>query len=468
MTEPSGGDQMLEGLEMAHAGRENRRTFLAAGLLCPLAAALPGCRGDASAPSGEAETLPEVGLPAPAVPGADEARRHAGGRLTYYAESVGIGGAIDRALCGRFTADTGISVNVVMRPRDSTETYATYQRLFQARSPDVDVVTLDVIWPGTFAAHLVDLKPALGTAAAAHLEALVQNDTVEGRLVAMPWFTDFGMLYYRTDLLQKYGYGGPPTTWDELGQMAERIQAGERPSSRVFQGFVWQGKAYEGLTCNALEWVRSHGGGNLLEGRTPTVNNPEAARALARARSWIRAISPVGVTGYEEEDSRNVFQGGNAAFLRSWPYVYSAASAEGSRVKGRFDVAPMPHEPGQPSVATAGGWQLGVSTYTRHEGAATALVGYLSSPEVQRFRALAGGYIPTLQAVQRDPAVVRKLPFLERMAGATLVARPSSDAGPRYNEISIAFYQGVSKALHGTAPEEALEQIAQRMQRALR
>ncbi|AKT37510.1 ABC transporter substrate-binding protein [Chondromyces crocatus] len=453
---------------MTHAGISDRRTFLAAALLIPGSSMLSGCRGEASDASGNPEPLPDVSLPPPAVDGAEEGRRHAGARLTYYAESVGVGAAIDRALCARFTADTGIRVNVVPRPRDATETYAGYQRLFQAHSADVDVVTLDVIWPGAFASHLLDLAPALGAVAAEHLEAITHNNTVRGRLVAMPWFTDFGMLYYRTDLLEKYGYAAPPTTWDELEQMALRIQAGERTSSRMFNGFVWQGKAYEGLTCNALEWIVSHGGGHLLENHAPTINNPHAARALTRARSWIRAISPAGVTAYEEEDARNVFQGGNAAFLRSWPYVYAAASAEGSRIQGRFDVAPLPHEPGQQSASTAGGWQIAISKYTRNEEASLSLLRYMVSPGVQRFRALAGGYIPTLSAVQRAPEVARKLPFLARLTGMTLVARPSSDAGPRYNEISIAFYQGVSKALHGTEPDEALRQIEQRMRRALR
>lgn len=454
---------------MRSGGTQTRRAWLAAALAIPAAAALGGCRRRGrSGVSGGVEGSPDLALPPPPVPLPEEARRHAGARLTYYAESVGVGAAIDRALGGRFAADTGVEVRVVPRPRDATETYAGYQRLFQARSADVDVVTLDVIWPGTFAPHLLDLGPGLGGAAAEHLEAIVRNNTVGGRLVAMPWFTDFGMLYHRTDLLEKYGYAGPPATWDELEQMARRIQAGERPARRAFAGFVWQGKAYEGLTCNALEWIASHGGGAILDGRAPSLDNPRAARALARARGWIRDISPAGVTGYEEEDARNVFQGGNAAFMRNWPYAYAAGSSAGSLIQGRFDVAPLPREPGQERAATVGGWEIGASRYSRHPEAAIELVRYLTSPAVQRWRALVGGYIPTIPAVQQEPDVAKALPFLSRLAGMVLVARPSTQAGARYNEVSIAFYQGVSKALRGTPPEEALRQIEQRIRRALR
>ncbi len=452
---------------MGVKSRQTRRTFLAAAAALPLSVSIAGCRRGRSSDPDEPPALPEVASPPPPVPRAS-AGQHAGARLLYSAESVGIGAALDRVLARRFVEDTGAVVDVVPRPRDATETYASYQRLFQARSADVDVLSLDMIWPGTFAPHLLDLGPSLGDLAAKHLEAAIRNDTVGGRLVAMPFFTDFGMLYHRTDLLEKYGYGAPPATWDELEGMARKIQEGERAQNRAFVGFVWQGKAYEGLTCNALEWIHSHGGGAILEGREPAVRNPQAARALARFRSFVGTVSPAGVTGYEEEDARNVFQGGNAAFMRNWPYAYTAGSTKGSPIEGRFDVAPLPHEPGFESSATLGGWTLGVSKYSRFPDAAIDFLRYLCSSEVQRYRALTGGYIPTMPAVQRDPDVARALPFLERVRGTTLVARPSSQAGARYNEVSIAFYQGVSKALYGTNPEEALEQIDRRIRRSLR
>ncbi|MDP9383067.1 MAG: extracellular solute-binding protein [Chloroflexota bacterium] len=125
----------------------------------------------------------------------------------------------------------------------------------------------------------------------------------------MPWFGDFGMLYYRTDLLEKYGYNSPPKTWDELEQMARAVMQGERANRQDFTGFVFQGAAYEGLTCNALEWLASAGGGDIVtpEGEV-TVNNPEAIQMLRRAQGWVGTISPRGVRTYQEEDARNIFQ----------------------------------------------------------------------------------------------------------------------------------------------------------------
>jgi trehalose/maltose transport system substrate-binding protein len=211
----------------------------------------------------EAPAPAEVGN-TPPVPNAEAARQFDGATITYYGDAVGLGAQIDQALAQQFTKDTGIQVNVIPKPKDATENYATYLRFFQAQSPDIDVMMLDVIWPGVFARHLYDLTESLGEEAQNHTESIIQNNTVGGRLIAMPWFTDFGMLYYRTDLLEKYNFDAPPTTWDELEQMAQTIQDGERGEGNAqFQGFVWQGNAYEGLTCNALEWVYSNGGGTL-------------------------------------------------------------------------------------------------------------------------------------------------------------------------------------------------------------
>lgn len=467
---------------MALTGTNRRCTWLGAALLPLLLVALPGCdekkptgaapsstASAAAAPTTTAQASTQtIKEPPPAVANAAEAKKFSGTKLTYYGDSVGAGAELDKVVAKKFTDDTGIQVNVIARPKDTTESYATYQRLFQAQSPDVDVLMLDVIWPGAFGQHLADLGPKLGELAKQHVENIVKNNTVDGKLVAMPWFTDFGLLYYRTDLLKKYGYDKPPETWDELEQMAKKITDGEKAANATFVGYVWQGKAYEGLTCNALEWVYSQGGGMIVEDGKSTINNPQAAKALARAKAWVGTISPAGVTGYEEEDARNAFQGGNAAFMRNWPYAYAAGNNDKSVIKGKFDVAPLPHDAGQKSAGTVGGWQIGVSKYSKNQDAAIELARYLTSPEVEKYRAIVGSYTPTIPSVQSDPEVIKALPFLAKVKDITLVTRPSNATGERYNEASIAFFQGVSQALQGTEPSTALQQIDQRLQRTLR
>ena len=160
----------------------------------------------------------------------------------------------------------GVQVHVVPTPVSLAGRQAYYELLSERQSPDVDVYQIDVIWAGMFAEHAVDLSTHVSEEAISeHFPFVVANNNVDGKLVAMPWYTDAPFLFYRSDLLTKYGYDEPPATWDTLEIMASEISAGEREEGNLgFWGYVWQGRAYEGLTCNALEWQGSHGGGNFV------------------------------------------------------------------------------------------------------------------------------------------------------------------------------------------------------------
>ena len=162
--------------------------------------------------------------------------------------------------------------------------------LIAAGATDIDIFQIDIIWPGILVEHAVDLEEYIPQEEIeAHFPAIVENNTVDGKLVGLPWFTGAGLLYYRTDLLEKYGYSGPPERWDNLEEIAQIIQAGERAEGNDnFWGFVWQGNNYEGLTANALEWQYSHNGGQIIEpDGTITVNNSNSVAALARAAAWV-------------------------------------------------------------------------------------------------------------------------------------------------------------------------------------
>src|SRR6185295_2947243 len=204
-------------------------------------------------------------------------KAYGGQTITFVGDSVGNSHKRDLMLAQRFTKDTGIKVDVVPHPAASDASYSQLARAFSSKSDSIDVAMLDVVWPGAFAPYLVDLKPKLGAQARLHAPGIVANNTVDGKLVAMPWFGDFGILYYRTDLLKKYGYSSPPTTWAQLFTMAKKIQDGEQASNAQFSGLVFQGNSYEGLTCDALEWVASAGGGQFIDAGKVTINNPKAA-----------------------------------------------------------------------------------------------------------------------------------------------------------------------------------------------
>ncbi len=243
-----------------------------------------------------------------------------------------------------WSAETRIAVDVVSTPNSSSERLALYQQMLASGSADIDVYQIDVIWPGILGAHCVDLAPAFEPATLdRHFQTIIENNTVDGELKAIPWFTDAGVLYYRRDLLEARGHE-PPTTWTDMAAIAAEIQAAERAAGNApMVGYVFQGNAYEGLTCNALEWIRSYGGGRIVDDDgAVTVNNPDAVAALEKAASWVGAITPQGVLAYQEEEARGVFQAGHAVFMRNWPYAWALANAEDSPIKGKVGVSALP------------------------------------------------------------------------------------------------------------------------------
>jgi trehalose/maltose transport system substrate-binding protein len=405
----------------------------------------------------------------PPVPNAAAIKKQYGGQsITFVGDSVGGGHQRDLALAGQFSKDTGIKVNVVPHPAASDASFSQLARAFSTHSSSIDVAMIDVVWPGSFAPFLVDLKPKLGAEAKMHAPGIIQSDTVAGKLVAMPWFGDFGMLYYRTDLLKKYGFTSPPTTWAQLFSMAAKIENGEKASNPNFSGFVFQGNAYEGLTCDSLEWIASSGGGHFVDGTKATINNPKAAAILDLFRKNIGVTTPRGVTTYQEGETHTAFIDGDAAFMRNWPYAYSLAEAKGSKVAGKFAVAPLPHGPGGGSVATVGGWQLAVSKYSKHPDASIEFVRYMTSKAVEKFDTITNSNVPTIPSLANDPQVRKAAPYLNpATAGVPRATRPSTALGVHYNEGSKDIYQAVSRILNGASASSVLPGLQAQLQALL-
>ena len=423
-----------------------------------------------AATRGTGATDASAAVKAPPVPNAKAIKAKYGGQsITFIGDSVGGSHVRDVALATRFTKDTGIKVKVQPHPTASDASYSQLVRAFSSKSSSIDVAMIDVLWPGAFAPYLVDLKPKLGAQAKLHAQGIIQNDTVGGKLVAMPWFGDFGILYYRTDLLKKYGYKSPPTTWTQLFSMAKKIQDGEQKDNENFYGFVFQGNAYEGLTCDALEWLASSGAGSFIDNGKVTINSAKARTVLDSFRAQIGKITPRGVTSYQEGESHTAFVDGNAAFMRNWPYAYSIGAGADSKIKGKFSVTVLPHGPGGHSVATVGGWQLAVSKFSKHPDASIEFVRYMTSPAVEKFDAITNTNVPTIPSVAKDPAVVKVNPYLKpNIATVARVARPSTLLKARYNEGSKAIYQGISQILNGTPASSVLPGVQSKLERLLR
>jgi trehalose/maltose transport system substrate-binding protein len=438
-------------------------------LVASLSIAAAGSAGtaDTAATAATADSLVATITP-PRVPNAAAIKKKYGGRsITFLGDGpVGKSHTRDQLLVAKFSKDTGIKVKLVPHPVDSSAAYSQLARTFSANSSAFDVVMLDVVWTGAFAPYLYNLKTVLRKAAAQQSKGIILNNTVRGKLVAMPWFGDFGILYFRKDLLTKYGYSAPPKTWAQLGTMAQKIQDGERANNTNFYGYVYQGNAYEGLTCDSLEWLASSGGGQFIDGGKVTIDNPKAAAILNLQRSFVGKITPRGVTTYQEGESEKAFTSGNAAFMRNWPYAY--AIGQDGPIKGKFDVTVLPNSGGNASVGTVGGWQLGVSSFSKQPGAAVELVRYLTSAAVERFDAIYNSNVPTIPAVALLPAVRKVNPWLKpEIANVKRVTRPSRYLGTKYNQGSQIIYQGINQILNGQDATSVLPGVAQRLERTL-
>jgi trehalose/maltose transport system substrate-binding protein len=199
--------------------------------------------------------------------------------------------------------------------------------------------------------------------------------------------------------------------------------------------------------------VKSSGGGQIVEADgTISINNPDAAKAIDRAATWIGTISPEGVLAYQEEESRGVWQLGNSVFMRNWPYAYALGNGEDSPIKGKFDVATLPSgKDGVPGASTLGGWNYAVSKYSPNQEEAIKLALYLGSKEVQKERAINQTNLPTIISLYDDPDIAKAQPIIPRWKEVfqSAVPRPSAPTKVKYNEVSSLFWSAVHDTLSG-------------------
>jgi len=339
-----------------------------------------------------------------------------------------------------------IEVEIIPMPDSSTERHDLYVACLAAHQTDPDVFMLDVIWSAEFAPFLEDLtKDYDYFDLDEFLAGTVKSVTVEGKIVAIPWFTDAGLLYYRKDLLKKYGYNHPPETWDELVEMAMKISKAEG-----INGFVWQGAKYEGLVCDFTEYLWSFGGDILDDEGNVVIDRGNAAvKALQFMVDMIYKyrISPEGVTTYMEEDARRAFQSGTAVFMRNWPYAWSLLNGADSPVKGKVGVVPLPAGPSGKRAATLGGWNLGINKYSspKEKEAAKKLIKFLTSYHQQLYK-VNSGQNPTRELVYKDSRLKEVAPFMATLFDVFINALPRPRVA-NYSEVSDIIQRYVHAAL---------------------
>jgi multiple sugar transport system substrate-binding protein len=338
-------------------------------------------------------------------------------------------------------------------PWTSDEQHQFYVINLEGGSPGFDVMMLDVIWVPEFAraGWLLDLTPRLHPGELApHFPSTVEAATSDGRVWALPWNMNVGLLYYRADLLRKYGLV-PPETFDELVRQAVRIRAGERDPA--LDGYLWQAKQYEGLVVNVLEAFWANGTRLLADDGTVFPEPERAAEALGFLRGLIASgVSPAWTPAADEELSRRAFGDGRAVFLRNWPYAMDLFQARDSLVRGRVGIAPLPRlARGPRGVGSTGGAHLGVSRRSRHPELAVGLVRFLTSERAQKAIAVGAALFPTREALYHDPELVRSRPELPALHALMRAGRPRP-VTPYYLLLSSTVQPEFSAVLVGLKP----------------
>jgi trehalose/maltose transport system substrate-binding protein len=351
-----------------------------------------------------------------------------------------------------FTEETGILVNHLPTPQDNRAQLQLVRDLLQSGASTPDVYGIDSIWSGMLAEYMVDLKPYFPSENQIVDPEVLATYVVDGKLTGIPYHPNSSVLYYRLDLLHKYGYNAPPRTWDELEKMALRIQEGERAAGKKdFWGFVWPGTTRESLTHIGLEWQVTESGGLTIEpNKKISVNNPNAIHAWERGAHWVGWISPPSVPSYTEWDSSNSFWiSGDAAFARGWSDYFQRHPPD-EPFRQVAGVTSVPHGKG-PRVSTLGGWALGVSKFSAHRAEAIKFVEFLRKRETQvELDHAKSAPAWNLQLVELPKLLAENYPWSRKPGdspGGILISRPSGVSGTHYDEVSRAYAEAVHSVL---------------------
>jgi multiple sugar transport system substrate-binding protein len=346
---------------------------------------------------------------------------------------------------------------------EGSKHYDQVRTELQGGGGDIDVIIGEVTWPTQFAATgwIVDVSDRFTEdMRAAHLRVPLQTCVYEGKYYGVPWMTDAGLLYYRKDLLEQSGFSGPPGTWDELKEMAQKVKR----DSGTRDGFVFQGGEYASGVLVGLEYIWS-AGGNAVAPDNPqkvVIDSPEAVRGLQIERSMVTdGISPIGVADFEETETHAVFLRGESVFARNWPYMYGLIGVKGESTiePGQVGVSTLPAaSEDRRGVSGIGGWDMLINATTEYEDAAWSLIEYLDTPEQQRERFVEASLPPTHRHLYDDKELLEKSPFLSTLGEALQGGRtrPTSTAG---GDIDLLLAQKFNDSLRGNiSPEQAVEE----------
>jgi multiple sugar transport system substrate-binding protein len=350
-------------------------------------------------------------------------------------------------------ANPDANVKLLELPEDAVEQRRLQIQRLRAESDECDVLGMDVIWTAEYAAQgwLKDVSDYMSQNSGDFIKSTVDTTEYEGKNWNVPFNSNAGFIYYRSDEVDQ-----APETWEDLYK-----EAGQG------NGVVYQGFRYEGLTVNFLELLYSAGGSIVSDdGKQATADSQEVKDVLAFMADGIKnGDAPKAVTTYKEEESRRAFESGNATFMRNWPYAY--ALGKESKIADSFDISTFPGYAGEPGAGVLGGYNLGISAYSKNPEGSLAFIQFATKPDQQKIQVTEASLPAVVSSVYDDPEVTKAMPFAEELRTAIEQAQPRP-VSPVYPQISEAVYNNVYDALQGkTSPDEAASKMNDEIQQAL-
>ncbi|MDZ5711071.1 ABC transporter substrate-binding protein [Jeotgalibacillus haloalkalitolerans] len=419
---------------------------------------LAACSGD--------EESTDTGTDAGSDTGGDEGTSEEEVTITY-ARGVDVTNATDALIAAFEEQNPNINVEYREMPADTGAQHDQYVTILGSQSSEIDVFQADVIWPAEFAQaqYALELDRFIeqdGINLDDYFPGTIQSGNFNGRQYAMPQFTDAGLLYYRTDIVDT-----PPATWTELIEMAGSLQG----EGETEFGYLMQANQYEGMVTNAVEFIASHGGEIINENNEVVVDSPETVAGIQTMIDIVNSeFVPSNILSFQETETNNAWVGGQAVFARNWPYMQATSNDEEvSEVAGNVGFSVLPAAEDGTNAATLGGWMAMINRYSENQEAAWEFVKFITGPEGQKISAQEGGLAPTIESLYEDAEVQEAAPifaqpeFVETLQNA--VPRPVT---PIYPRISDIMQVQLSRALAGEiTAEEAAATMQEEMEAAI-
>lgn len=389
-----------------------------------MATAMVGCGSKAETDAGKTDS-----------PKANTTEKSKGPVKLVYARGKDVTGANLKLVAKFNELNKGkIEVSFVEMPADSGKQHDQYVTVFNAKGTDYDVFDADVIWPAEFAqaGYALPLDNYIakdGINLKDYMEGPVSSVTFKGKTWGMPKFIDAGLLFYRKDLVKK-----APATWEELIAEAKILKG------KVDYPYLMQAKQYEGLVCNAVEFISAYGGKVVDGDGNITISSAETKKGLEVMKSIVASdLVPSNITTFTELESHTAFIEGKGGFIRNWPYQWVLSQDKTqSKIVDKVAIAPLPKGSVR-SSATLGGWVTMINKNSKNPAQAWEFVKFMSGAEGQKITAISGGSAPTLLSLYKDSEVTQSNPlykdknFVDGLTAA--VPRPVSPIYPKLSDI---------------------------------